>query len=256
MQTFELEKIKKQTTQFLKTGTKMRRSQAPSSSSKRVKTSTTTARKASTRGTQLFRSVGPVSKTFPKQLEVSHRYVIVTNLNQSAQTAPVTIQVSVNGMFQPNSGGHQPYYFDQVSQIYNTYTVMKSKCTVTFSNVSASIPTPTVAGIYIEDDSTITPNTILNLCEANGAVYGCMTNIASDAMVTRSKSWSANSAFGGNTRDNDNLQGSSSANPTTQQFYTIFSGAQSTGVSTTITSAYITVEYTAIWDNLKQVVSS
>jgi len=198
------------------------------------------------------RSLSSVTLGFPKQLEIRQRFCTGITLSISAlATAPVTEQFSVNGLFDPftSGGGHQPLYFDQLAAIYNNYTCLKSKITVSF-NPPASASAPMVVGIYVEDNTTITPTTIAGVTEQSTSVWRSLPATPGYASQTLSKAWDAKQTFGGNIRDNDDLGGSSLANPVLQQYFTVFAapnGSPSGGISVV---AYVTVEYTAVWDNL------
>lgn len=196
----------------------------------------------------------PTNSGFPKQLKIRHRYH-TTVTSTSVAGAPAVYLFSCNGLFDPDisSTGHQPMYFDQVAALYNHYNVISSKITVKFAPGSATV---NVIGIYIEDDTTVTPTSADAMCEQPSGVSSLLLAGAGPSeVVTLTKKWSAQSAFGASPLQNDNLQGSSGANPSEQQYFTIFQAdSQLTNASTVIFS--VMLEYDAIWDELKNLTQS
>lgn len=199
------------------------------------------------------RYLAPTRVGFPKQLKVKHRYVEVVNL-LSGPGLVKTYQFSCNGMYDPNipGAGQQPMYFDQLSAIYNHYTVVSSKITVHFAPRDTNQCT---VGVYIEDDTTITPGSANTMCEQSSARYQIVLGSVADVPHTIRNKWNAVQAFGPGTLANDDLQGSSGANPVEQQYYTLFvQDLQST--ATVSFAAHVTLEYEAVWDELKNIGSS
>lgn len=136
--------------------------------------------------------------------------------------------------------GHQPLYFDNMTALYRHYTVLSSRIKVWAQSNTQGCQ----MAIYIDDDTTpiLTPTQIM---EQPSAVSRMIPHGGDVAVLT--KAWNARQAFGGNTMDNDELQGSSSANPFEQQtFVTCFT---SLAANATITY-YVEIEYTAVWDEL------
>lgn len=144
-------------------------------------------------------------------------------------------------------------YFDQLTAVYNHYTVMRSKITI------QAVPTTTgtgIFGVYIDDDTTVTPTLAQDLCEQNSSAYRLVCSAGSQGQpITVSKVWDAVQAFGPSTLANDDLQGNSGANPVEQQYFTIFV-QDSPGAAVTTFNCLVTVEYLAIWDELKNINSS
>lgn len=224
----------------------MKRSQAPSQIAKRG------AQKQARKETSSFRlprGIGRTSVGFPKQLRMKQRFVVPFNVTTGAGSIS-TIQVSCNGLYDPSSSfaGHQPMYFDTLATLYNHYTCLNSKITV---QCYATSTYGILAGVYIEDDTTRTPTFSGAASEQNSSSYGLVApGGAGGNVVTFRKSWSATEAFGANPLSNDNLQGTVAANPTEQQHYTIF--AQHVDQTQIVAiSGVLTVEYDAVWDELK-----
>lgn len=200
------------------------------------------------------RWAGKTKVGFPKELRMKHWYVETLTLASTTGT-PGFYLFRCNGMFDPNhtGTGHQPLYFDQLTAIYDHFNVRNSKITLRAA-VPSTNSTPVCAGIFINDDTTTTPSNAQNCCELSSAVYRVMGSKDCPEVVF-TKKWSANEAFGPASLNDPELQGSASADPTEQQLYTIF--VQSIDGSTTNRIDWtVTIEYDAIWTELKDIASS
>jgi hypothetical protein len=76
----------------------------------------------------LYRSpliTGPSVDPFPPRLIRSLRYQYTTTLSGTgtANTFGTAVTFNLNSVFQPNSGGHQPYGFDTLATLYDRYKV-------------------------------------------------------------------------------------------------------------------------------------
>jgi len=228
----------------------MKRSRAPSQVASQTVT-TTTVKKAKPVGLakRNFRQpswAGPTKTGFPKELRIKHRYVQTVRLISTAGSLAKQV-FSCNGMYDPDitGTGHQPYYFDDLSALYNHYTVLKSKITC---DVVATGTIPFKFGIMIDDD-TSAPANADTLAESPNSSYGVVDMQGSGPKKFR-KSWVASQNFGPNAIGDPNLQGTSAANPSEQQFYHLW--AQTTdGASTSSLDVQVTIEFEAIWQELK-----
>jgi hypothetical protein len=68
-------------------------------------------------------------------------------------------------------------------------------------------------------------------------------------------SFSAKGTFGGSVLGNDNLQGSTTTDPTEQTLYTLFVSCTD-GVSSSNIVATVEIEYIAVWEELKDMTES
>lgn len=190
---------------------------------------------------------------FPKQLKIKHRYVESFVLSTSAGLLG-TYQFSCNGLYDPNitGTGHQPMYFDQLAAIYNHYTVLKSTCKVRVTNGVSSVQ---LIGCYIEDDTSITSANAQACNEQSSAVTRILSPAGVEGALNFSKSWDSVQAFGPGTLANDNLQGTSSSNPTEQQYFTLF--IQDVAATNIVNAAFtVVIEYETLWDELRNLNSS
>lgn len=191
-------------------------------------------------------------QTFPHQLYNTLRYTEQRVV--SAVSGFAAYQYTANGMYDPNitGVGHQPLYYDQLTLIYNHYTVLRSRFKIT-PGVPTDRPSSCSAVIYIDDDTTVHSN-IDTAAEMPSATKIVTWNPPASNIPTLYKAWSAVDTFGPNPMANDNLQGSTSANPTEQSYFTFVffqSGTETFGFT-----AVVEIEYDVVWDELKTIASS
>lgn len=192
---------------------------------------------------------------FPKRMTMTHKYHEIISLN-STLGAIAKHSMVCNGMYDPNATGtgHQPMFFDQMSALYNHYTVIGSKIRVVMSKGATSGTTPIVVGTYINDDTTSVPSDINSLLEQTSTKYMIINeNAVNNTVITRK--WSAKKAFGGSVLANDELQGTSGANPVEQQTYTLFAAPMDSS-STIAIYVEVFIEYIAVWKELKDIAGS
>jgi len=195
-----------------------------------------------------------VGKGFPKKMTMTHKYHEVVS-HTSTLGAPGFYKFACNGMFDPNltSVGHQPYYYDQMSAIYDHYTVIGAKIVVKV------IPTNNNQNSFYvtmsqNDDTTQTAGIDATAEQSSGShiivPYG-----ANDVVRILRNSWSAKKTFGGSVLGNDNLQGNATANPTEITVWTIGILAMD-AISTVNSYLDISIEYIAVWDEIRDIAGS
>jgi len=194
-----------------------------------------------------------LGKGFPKQLKLTHRYTV--NNSWTSTLGALDIEhYACNGMYDPTAaaGGGQPMFFDQVGDIYNHYVVTNAKITIKVSG-AATNSLPAVFGIYINDDTGANPSTARGCIEQSQAVWKLIGPGAQDQVVI-SKTWNASETFG-NPLAQDELQGTTSANPTELAYFSCF--FQTADVATTsVLYGFVEIEYTAVWRELIDMVQS
>lgn len=188
----------------------------------------------------------------PKKCLVTHKYNEFVLLTSTAGIKQNYLY-SCNGMFDPNitGTGHQPMYFDQFSALYDHYTVIGSRITVRL--------TPTAAGedgfrvaLFLNDDTTVTPD-ISGIIEQSSGSHKLIPPGSNNTYVL-TKNWSAKKTFGGSILGNDDLQGNATSNPVEQTYFSISLGG--TSAVDVVCTVDVTIEYTVIWDELKDLASS
>lgn len=200
-----------------------------------------------------FRGLTPSRSGFPKTLKMTHRYCEVFSLANTAGAIGTHV-FSANGMFDPDitSTGHQPYYFDQLTGIYNHYTVIASKLRLTCMNASA-IGNPSLVNVYL-DDNAASSAALTTRLEQNTASTRLIEPGA--APVTIPKSFSAKANFGGNPLSDPNLQGTAAANPTEQMYYLITVADPSGTAAATTVDLLVEIDYIAVWQELATATAS
>ena len=188
---------------------------------------------------------------FPRQLTIRHKYCETVNITTSAGGLGSYV-FNCNGMYDPNQTGtgHQPMYFDTCTGIYDHYTVIKSKCKFTF--VAKNTASAANVGGYINDDATVSIGSFNAACEASsgkGAVIPSVSNGQQENKVVWLY-WDAVKAFGPSPVTDPNLQGTAAANPTeTQCFVAVI---QATDLASAVAcDVMVEIEYTAVWEELK-----
>lgn len=209
----------------------------------------------------LPRNLAVLGKGLPKRVLVTHKYVETASINCSSGGVG-SYNWNCNGLYDPNQSGfgHQPMYFDQMSALYNHYTVIGSRIKVTFAPLNIStggVPNSqqTMAvGLYINDDSVITPSGMWNLAEQTQAKIKTICPAANVPVVLTSN-WSAKKTFGGSVLGNPNLRGNASANPSEVSIFSLY--AQPYDITSSCSLYFmVEIEYIAVWSELKDILSS
>lgn len=183
---------------------------------------------------------------FPKKLRVIHRYADALSI-VSASGSVAGQLYKCNGMFDPDTtgGGHQPSYFDNCAAIYDHYTVFRSRITIeVVSDLTSRV------ALYVDDDTSAA--TAMTQAMEQPSASSALVPDTTAKPVRLTKSWSAKAYFGGDIFDNDNLQGTSAADPVEQsQFVILYQTAD--GSTTSTARINVVLEFEAIWDELKTV---
>jgi len=196
-----------------------------------------------------------IGRSFPAKMQMSHRYSGVETLSCTSG-AVNTYKWAANGMYDPNisAAGHQPYYFDQLAALYNHYTVISSTVTMTFLPVNSAQGAMIVC-VADNDDSTVgNAGYVSNQIEQTNSKYVTLPTACAVGQVIR-HSYDAKKIFGADALANDNLQGTGAANPT-ELWCWIISMQAMDGAASPSMYFVIVIQYTAVWDELKDVTSS
>lgn len=202
------------------------------------------------------RGIGTVVGTttgFPRILKFKHKYAGGYTISGSGTQGR---RVRANNIYDPDAaiGGKQPLYFDQLSAIYNHFTVTESKIIIRV------IPTPnTVEDAYqivlwVNDDETNTPTDLENRLEQTGGQTR-LCSALNPSVITMSTSWSLWERFRGRVGES-RFTGNASAGPTEQSFYQVDVRAVDGGISNVSVYLQVEVEYTTYWTELKDIAAS
>lgn len=234
--------------------TRKRTSTTTKPTTKRTKSVTKSTKSTGTYRVNVPKSLVNLGSGFPRMTKIIHKYTENASVSNASINGSVQFW-SCNGMYDPTSavGGHQPYYFDQMSALYNHYVVIGSKATFWISAGNGNV-VPIQYNVGIDDDTTIPTNGPVYLAETTDGNYGHVIPNTNTTVVTQT--WSAKKYFGKDPLDNTELQGTGSSNPTEQSWYYITVqplNGTSTGQEVWIT---IQIEYIAIWKELKTLPAS
>lgn len=193
-------------------------------------------------------------QTFPKQLFNTLTYCEEVSFNAAAAVGKGAYLWSCNGCYDPNitGAGHQPQYFDQMTAIYDHYTVLRSRIHVWLSYGTSGVNNGVVAALYIDDDTAVKGDA-LTAAEMPGAVSKMFVP-AVDGVCYMKHNWDAAKTFGPNPQAQDSLQGTSSSNPTEQSYYSL--QTYDLGLSANTIFAFVKIEYDVVWDEITTIGAS
>jgi hypothetical protein len=85
------------------------------------------------------RSAAPLPAV-PVRVDRTLRYVTKVSMNPGIGGQSAALFFSANGMYDPDRslGGHQPYGFDEYMEMYNHFTVLRSRIMVSFMPIGTS----------------------------------------------------------------------------------------------------------------------
>lgn len=201
----------------------------------------------------------------PKVKYVRHRYAESTQLfiNNSFSDQ---IVYSLNGLYDPHiSGGsgagvnHQPYLFDQMNALYNTYCVLGAKITIHLRPGSnGNTYAMNVYGETSELTSVQYPGSIA--LEKPGVKVARFAASSTNVYTPARKMtfwWSAKKGFRAKDRteliSNEDYNGNGSNNPLVQQFLYLTMQAHALQQTTAVLAADVIIDYIVAWTEPKQV---
>jgi hypothetical protein len=218
-------------------------------------------KKAKAKSVPRYRRFGAVSRPlvqyssgFPKQMHITHRYVqLISQIFTGPSLDALYFPFGVNCLYDPYLalGGQQPLYFDQMTAIYNHYTVMKSRLKAT---IIPNTIDPFVGGIYIDDDFNPATRLLSNIMEQPSSASRMSQRDTTNLILY--KSWDCKSVFGPNPLDNDKLQGTISTNPDEYQSFIIYMRPLLGDVVSMQFQVAIEIEFDTVWNELKMMSSS
>lgn len=203
------------------------------------------------------RDMAVFGKGLPKTAVVTHRYVATCDL-VNALGATAYCSYRCNGMFDPEValGGHQPLYFDQMSALYHHYTVIGAKINIKLSGSSNALDNVPVA-VCLQQHPGATPVAFdpMVAAEQNYAKIKVLSTDGSGGTLQLNSKWSAKKTFKGSILGNDELKGSPTTDPVEQSYWTVSS--RPIDITTATAQLFVvTIDYIAVWRELKQVPQS
>lgn len=189
---------------------------------------------------------------FPKRVVCTLKYAGYRDLTSSTGLY-ATYRYSCNGLYDPDitGTGHQPMYFDNLMSIYNHYTVIGSKITVKVVPKSAT-QGPGALAVFVNDSASTNMTNIGNVFEQSSGSQTRLLAPGQSGPLVIVKTWSAKQTFGGSILGNDDLQGNVGANPVEQSYYDIVYQDLTTSPTTATVQVFVELEYTAVFDEIKE----
>lgn len=214
-------------------------------------------------------------------MRTSLRYVVGKKIEVTSADAIQYETFRANGLFDPevSLGGHQPRGFDQMTAIYQTYTVLGSKITVQWAYQGYQGPASNDTGLGTlikttsgEDAAAACPPVMVGIHKHTVALP--IPSTAAEVMEHSRTSWKAMNCMhqGVSTRQSCNtasyfgkryiigaegFTGDATADPTEQIQYTIWA-ARTNLVSQGACrlTAFVTIEYDVVFTDQKPLVAS
>lgn len=210
------------------------------------------------RGRPTWFSGGSRLSPFPKTMKLMHRYVEQELTLDPASIVLADYVFSANGLYDPNvtGVGHQPIGFDQMIAIYNHYCVIGSKITVNWIMVDTTATESATVGITLTDSNTALTDAE-RVIENGHCVYTVITNEGGSKDQAQLTLKASPAKFLGrfNPMSEDNMKGSSGANPQEQCYFHVFANSFA-GADLTAIRMMVKIEYIAVWLEPKQLVQS
>lgn len=176
------------------------------------------------------RSVPLPLNGFPSSKMVRFRYADTFALDPAAGAVATHI-FRANSLYDPDSTetGHSPPNFDTWMSIYNHYTVIGSKITVSFTPTTTTSVNPGILGCMLTDSGTeVGSMSLTGMLEQGKVRYGRQpvgisnANASSQRVVSK---FSASKFFGkpkATIINDGTYRGSTTSNPTEQAWYEVF----------------------------------
>lgn len=195
---------------------------------------------------------------FARSYLTKHRYCASISINPALSSTGNHI-FSANGLYDSDitGTGHQVLGFDQLTPIYDHYTVLGSKLKATFVSNSNSGSTG-AANVMISVSDSASPVTSLETVrEQGGAVVGLMTNTNAVQSVVLVKTFSTKKFFNrSDVKDCSELRGASNANPTEQAYFILTIDPLDSSLDVAGTWVQVEIEYITLWTEPKQLAQS
>lgn len=184
----------------------------------------------------------------PPTRRVRMRYVDHFSLNPPAGGI-TSLYWTLNGLWDPYPpvGGHQPMGFDQITELYTTYSVIRT----TYQVQMTSTPNvPALWAVYLSTDTTAPPNNWSTFQEQKGSICRVVTTGDTEErsrQITGSVSLKKWLNLDWTEADR---QGDSSQNPQRQVFAHVMLGPADGQSDLSVTYFKIVIDYDVLWSDL------
>ena len=189
---------------------------------------------------------------FPDKLTTNLKYSQSFILTPTAVSPMQKQRFSMTSLYDPlyETGGGQPYWYDQLAAVYNRYKVTGAKITAKFCYTSTSTASvgPTLVGIGGQDkdqSTTLVSNDAGVLMSMSNVNWGILSTNFDTVTVTNT--YSPTQAYGLNVMDD--LQSANNGSPAKQWLEHVFINPQ--GAETTApVNVFVVIEYRCEWFDL------
>lgn len=194
----------------------------------------------------------------PNKFATKLRYHEAFTIDPGTAGFAGTYVISHNGLTDPNitGSGHQPRGFDQIMPMYDHYTVIGSKITVTFTSAGiAGSGGPLLVGIACKD-SSVTSVDVNDYMEGRNVVSRVLNRSATSAeshSVILSKHCSTKKFLGISAPlANTVIRGDVSGNPAEQAYYHLFAAIVTGTADAPVVEASVVIDYLVVFSEPKQ----
>lgn len=195
---------------------------------------------------------------FPRSTVTTLRYCETYSLTSTASSIAKQV-FRMNSIYDPDftNTGHQPYYFDQLSTLYDHYVVLGSKLTVQFFQVPSPIGNaqpsgPVTVGIICDPTGT-TSSLLSTLEEANTGVSRTIAPQGNDQAWLKT-TYSPEKDIG--VDESDDTVGAATNNNPSQAWYATVYACETNGSTAVTVNAKVTMEFTVRLKRLTPVTGS
>lgn len=213
------------------------------------------SKKARKSEAQLIPGLGPLEWGFPNSIITKLRYCDVLGLSSGTGAVNSTI-FRANGIYDPDytNAGHQPMWRDNYAAIYDFYTVLGSKITVTFHSRSAT--NGLIVGIIGSDSSSLS-STLNTLLEQNNSVHS-ITGSVNSQPIQLEMTYSPMENLGADVKNEDAAMTAVGSDPSAGEgvyYYGVYVSTED-GASTAVCSIVVEIEYTVKFTYLSKQVQN
>lgn len=215
-----------------------------------------------TLGTWKNVSYAGFGRTIPTTLTATHRYAYPAVSSSCAAGGTLQYFYKCNGLYDPDDqvGGHQPYLFDQLSALYEHYTVVASKCSII---ITPNYETASFAGqswtfsLMLNSDSSMAGGVQTTIEQGRNVVWS-NAGPNTDSVVLKSN-WDIRKEFGLRTYQEavglSRFQGTASTDPTELTHYLLSAQNNASAANGKFTFTLV-IDYKVIWSEPKDAASS
>lgn len=193
----------------------------------------------------------------PMSATVKLRYSDCVSINPTTGGTLTFHAFRANGLYDPDRTGigHQPYGYDQISQFYDHYEVLGSKCTISVNDSTTALTVPVVYGLLLNDDSSSGITNVNWMIESGLSKYAYKN--PGDFKTRKLTSKYSKKKFFVNQKDSANVMAPVGSDPTEQADYLIWVAGQcDTASDPTAVFIHVVIDYIVRFSERKEIAQS